>query len=136
VLLLVAILAASTPEAAELEGRLLAPCCYKQTLDIHASPLADQVRDRIRRRAEAGEAIEAIEADLVKEFGEKIRAIPRAGFLTPMGVSLTGAGIFALIALFVLARRRLVKPVEAAPPAAVVEDESYAALKRELADLD
>lgn len=63
--------------AAELEGRLYAPCCYVQTLDIHDSPLADQLRKEIVARLSLGERAEALENELVARYGEKILAVPR-----------------------------------------------------------
>jgi cytochrome c-type biogenesis protein CcmH/NrfF len=68
---------AHSRSATELETRLFAPCCYIQTLDVHESELADQLRGEIERRLGAGEAALAIEDDLVVRYGEKIRAVPR-----------------------------------------------------------
>ncbi len=47
-----------------VEEHLLAPCCWNQTLDIHESPLATELRSEIRRRVDEGEAAQAIEDDL------------------------------------------------------------------------
>lgn len=71
--------AADAPGAAarELGGRLIAPCCWTQTLDIHESPVADQLRAEITKRLGAGESAAAIEDDLAARYGEKIRAVPR-----------------------------------------------------------
>lgn len=72
-----------------LEGRLLAPCCWTQTLDIHESEVAHSLRLEIRRRLQAGENATAIESDIVARYGEKIRAVPKGGSLTGMGVWLS-----------------------------------------------
>ena len=66
-----------TGAARELEGRLIAPCCWTQTLDIHDSPIADQLRTEIATRLHAGEPAAKIEDDLAARYGEKIRAVPR-----------------------------------------------------------
>ncbi len=86
--------------AHRLEGRLLAPCCWdtsKQTLDIHDSPVASALKSEIRTRLRAGESAEAIEADLVLRYGEKIRAVPEGNPLRRVGLLLSvlvaGAGI-------------------------------------------
>jgi len=63
--------------ARDLEGRLIAPCCWTQTLDIHDSPIADQLRTEIATRLRAGEPAAKIEDDLAARYGEKIRAVPR-----------------------------------------------------------
>lgn len=122
--------------AKELEGRLLAPCCWKQTLDVHASPKADELRAEIRKRIRAGESPEAVEADIVKRYTPKILAIPHKGFLEPVGIAiLSGAGV-ALVGLIVLGRRRLVARKEEPAPVAPPDPDSRAELQRELAELD
>ena len=63
--------------ARELEGKLIAPCCWTQTLDIHDSPIADQLRAEIATRLRAGEPAAQIEDNLAARYGEKIRAVPR-----------------------------------------------------------
>ncbi len=73
------------PGAERLEGRLLAPCCWAQTLDIHGSEIANALRREIRRRLKAGETADAIEASLVARYGERIRAVPDRVPLDKMG---------------------------------------------------
>lgn len=68
---------ARSASARDLEGRLIAPCCWTQTLDIHDSPIADQLRTEIATRLRAGEPAAKIEDDLAARYGEKIRAVPR-----------------------------------------------------------
>lgn len=63
-------------DEAILEGRLMAPCCNVQTLDVHASPLADELRAEIHRRLQAGESASAVEAALIARYGDSIRAAP------------------------------------------------------------
>ena len=71
----------TTPHSSEsarwLEGRLFAPCCWNQTLDIHDSPLARELRTEISSRLERGEPAMAVEDDMAARFGERIRAVPR-----------------------------------------------------------
>jgi cytochrome c-type biogenesis protein CcmH len=62
-----------------LEGRLRAPCCWTQTLDVHESELAASLRDEVRSRLSSGEAAVAIEDDLVARYGDRIRAVPKGG---------------------------------------------------------
>jgi len=69
--------AAPSGAARELAGRLIAPCCWTQTLDIHDSPIADQLRTEIATRLKAGESAAQIEDDLATRYGAKIRAVPR-----------------------------------------------------------
>src|SRR6476660_6068828 len=82
------------PGAARLEGRLLAPCCWdtsRQTLDIHGSPIANELRMEIRRRLKAGETSDDIEADLVRRYTTKILAVPPDNPLPRMGTVLAVA---------------------------------------------
>lgn len=65
------------PGARELEGRLIAPCCWTQTLDIHDSPIAEELRGEVGKRLKAGEPAAQIEDDLAARYGERIRAVPR-----------------------------------------------------------
>jgi cytochrome c-type biogenesis protein CcmH len=67
------------PSAKALEATLLAPCCWSGTLATHESPLASELREEIESRAAKGETTEAIEADMVTRYGERVRAMPSAG---------------------------------------------------------
>ena len=73
------------PGAERLEGRLLAPCCWAQTLDIHGSEIANALRREIRTRLKMGESADSIEASLVARYGERIRAVPDRVPLNEMG---------------------------------------------------
>jgi cytochrome c-type biogenesis protein CcmH/NrfF len=64
-------------EESVLEGRLLAPCCNLQTLDVHASPLATELRREIHERIAAGESATRIEASLIQRYGSEMRAAPQ-----------------------------------------------------------
>ncbi len=67
--------AASVERAAnELSERLVSPCCWRESLRSHPSPLADELRREIRTRIAAGERTGAIEADLIARYGPRIRA--------------------------------------------------------------
>jgi cytochrome c-type biogenesis protein CcmH len=62
-----------------VEGRLLAPCCWTQTLDIHESEPASALRTEIHERLQHGERGAAIEDDLAARYGERIRAVNKGG---------------------------------------------------------
>jgi cytochrome c-type biogenesis protein CcmH len=132
------------PGAARLEGRLLAPCCWdasRQTLDIHGSPIANELRREIRHRLKAGETPDAVEADLVRRYTTKILAVPPDNPLSHMGTYLTiglvAAGFFAARMVVRWKRRAAEAPVlrvEAASGAPA--DEWDARLNAELRDED
>jgi cytochrome c-type biogenesis protein CcmH len=92
--------------ADELYGRLIAPCCWNQTLDIHDSEIATQLRVEIAERLSRGELALAIEDDLAGRFGERIRAVPRAKDpRQSMALSVISALTLLLLGLFALAFR-------------------------------
>lgn len=94
-------------EARALEGRLLAPCCWQQTLDIHESPLSSALRGEIEERLASGESAAAIEADMVERFGQRVRALPTEGQLSASMFVAAAAGVAAAGALAFTVRRWL-----------------------------
>jgi len=95
--------------AHELEERLLAPCCWTQTLDVHESPLVTEMRLEIRSRLAAGETPLAIEDSFAQRHGERVRAMPRGR--TPMltYVGWFAAALTAVLVILVLVARRWTK---------------------------
>ena len=85
--------------ATELEGRIIAPCCWNQTIDIHGSELSTQLRREIRERLKKGESPEAIEASFVERYGQKVVAVKAGSRLGSTAVLLAmgmgAAGVFA-----------------------------------------
>lgn len=51
--------------ARAIQARLRAPCCWVQTLDVHESELATNLRAEIHARLQRGEKSRTIEDDLV-----------------------------------------------------------------------
>ena len=110
------------PGASGLEGSLLAPCCWdasRQTLDIHGSPIANELRREIRHRLKAGETPDAVEADLVRRYTTKILAVPPGNPLPRMGtilsIGLLCAGVFAGTRVARWRRRSTETPPRSAP---------------------
>jgi cytochrome c-type biogenesis protein CcmH len=91
------------PGAAALEGRIIAPCCWNQTIDIHGSPSSTDLRREIRDRLTNGESADAIERSLVERYGPKILATPQGSRLGKTGVLLAmilgAAGVGAVVLL-------------------------------------
>lgn len=83
-----------------LEERVLAPCCWRQPLRDHESELASSLRAEISARLQAGEPAAAIEDDLVRRYGERIRALPASGdprwIMVAAVAALAGMGLYAL----------------------------------------
>lgn len=104
----------------DLERRILAPCCRRQTLEDHDSDLARQLRAEIRWRTLVGESSRAIEDDLVRRYGDGILAMPRGSDARVLlGAGLGGiVGLGALIVLRLARRPRVAVAVAVASPRA------------------
>ena len=95
--------------ARALMGRLVAPCCWRQTVDTHDSDLAAGLRREIYVRLNEGEGAQAIEDDFVRRYGSRVLALP--GDTDPSGVlpvvvgSAMAGVLFGLIAWVRLGRR-------------------------------
>jgi cytochrome c-type biogenesis protein CcmH len=124
----------------EVFQRLFAPCCYRETLDVHVSPISEELRLEIRGRLERGETADAIVADMARRYGDEVLVRPPGRAVT-LGL-FGGAGALAagLVGLAIWRARlapREVARVTARP--APVRDEDVQlrdSLDDELAALD
>jgi len=93
-----------TPDQARtivrLEDKLMAPCCYSQTIRVHMSAEAEQMREEVTDMVLAGKS----EQDIIKyykaEYGETILVVPdgKAGQIAygvPVIVALSAFGLLA-----------------------------------------
>jgi len=128
-----------TTSAAALESRLLAPCCWTQTLDVHTSDAATELRTEIERRLANGEPAATVEDDLAARFGERIRAVPK-GRDPRQGAALVTLALMALagVGLAVVVRRWTRKAPATAPSSrsAPVRDEYDDRVDAELKEMD
>jgi cytochrome c-type biogenesis protein CcmH len=121
----------------DLEERLLAPCCWQQTLADHESPVATALRAEIHERLARREPAASIEGDLVRRYGTKIRALSEGG--DPrwlIGVIAVGASLLALVAIGSFVRRRRVPHVVAPSSPGLFDDEYEERLDDELLAVD
>jgi cytochrome c-type biogenesis protein CcmH len=100
-----------------LESALLAPCCFNGTLITHESDLAHRLRDEIETRYAAGETTEAIEADMVARYTERVRAMPneRAFTMAPAFAAFVAVLGIAMLGFFVRRWRREGRIVPSVP---------------------
>lgn len=120
--------ASAQDRARELAKRLKAPCCWRETLDVHESPVAASLRKELRQRLAEGESAGAVEADLVRRYGPGIRAsLPvHLGYVLFGGAFLIGALALSLVARKqraapVAAKMQETRPSQVAPPASQIE---------------
>jgi cytochrome c-type biogenesis protein CcmH len=92
-----------------LEGQLLAPCCWNQTLDIHGSETSNGLRREIRERLRSGQTVDAIRDDIITRYGNRILAVPPSSPLKNLAIVLSmifGAAGFGAVVLLRRWRRR------------------------------
>jgi cytochrome c-type biogenesis protein CcmH len=75
--------------AHRLEGEILAPCCWNQTLDIHGSEISNSLRREIRTRLKKGDDLDVIRQDIVARYGTKILAVPPGSPLRTVAIALS-----------------------------------------------
>ena len=91
------------PTLAGLEGEVMCPVC-KTTLDQSSSPAAQQIKDFIARRIQAGDSEQQIKDKLVAVYGKQILAAPpKEGFdllawVLPLVGLIGGALVVGLLA--------------------------------------
>lgn len=133
--------AETQPGAAALESRLYAPCCYNGTLDSHESELARELRKEISGRLAQGESADAIQADFVARYGDRVLAARSDKPIRALGLLLVGLVVASGLGLGLAFRRWLVRPgTPASAPQAPAEPRRRDALDdrldAELAELD
>jgi cytochrome c-type biogenesis protein CcmH len=120
--------------AKAIEGRLMAPCCMANTVALHESAAAEQMRREIRGSLAAGRSEREILDGYVAIHGEQILAMPYArgfnlaAYLLPLGILVAG---LVLLAAAMRRWRAGVSPpgAQGAPP---VDEASAARLREEL----
>lgn len=60
----------------EIAGYLIAPCCCKQTVQVHSSAVAEQMKEEIREMIEEGKTKDEIIGFYVGKYGKKELAMP------------------------------------------------------------
>ena len=69
--------AADKDDTKRIQDRLLAPCCWQQSVAVHDSDIARQMRAEIARLAASGKNEEQIVEVYVARYGERILREPR-----------------------------------------------------------
>ncbi len=102
-----------------IEGKLMAPCCYSQTIDVHDSEIARQMRGEVTAMVLAGKSQQEILDYYKTEYGESILAVPD-GAAGTLVLSLPAyATVFAVLALscgMMSTVRRRPRAILAPPP--------------------
>jgi cytochrome c-type biogenesis protein CcmH/NrfF len=99
------------PRLEKLYGQFMAPCCWAETLLVHSSPLAEQMRGEIQHWIAEGKTDDQIKAAFIERYGIRILSMPEGArlqwlFWTP--IAAMTAGLMAT--LFTIRRLRGPKP--------------------------
>ena len=85
---------AEQQRAGRLYDKFVAPCCWRQSVAVHQSPEARQVRSEIDHAIEAGRSDSEIKDALIREYGHGI-------LMEPEGWRAFGAYSAPLLALLI-----------------------------------
>jgi len=124
-------------QAAEIDTKLMATCCYAQQISVHPSEAAQLEKADVRRRLAAGQTEREILAAYVAQYGKQVLAQPPAeGFdlslyVMPFILLIGGFGVVVL-----LARRFAQRSPAAVAGAAGLTPDVNQRLDDELRDLD
>lgn len=130
-------------QASDLSRELMSPFCPGKLLADCTSSYAGELREAIAKRLEAGEPLEAIKADLVRQYGTEILGAPPAegvGLLAWVLPALLGLATAVGVGVKVARAARETRLAgQAVPVPAAAGGADAAALERlrdELRDLD
>ena len=92
------------------QRRLMAPCCYTQTIDVHSSEIAETMQQEVIQMVKSGINEVGIFAHYNAIYGEQILAVPdgmlgKLAFAIPV-TSATAAAAFLTAVLMKFHRRR------------------------------
>lgn len=125
--LLIASALAPTPNQARtiarLEDRLMAPCCYSQTIRVHMSMEAEQMREEVTNMVLAGKSEQDIVRYYKAKYGETILVVPdgeagQIAFGVPITVALSAFGLL----LFGIGRTLRGRTAQLSPSPTILPD--------------
>ena len=90
-----------TGEISKVEKRLLAPCCYTQSIAEHGSDIAVQMRNEVAEMVADGQSEEEIVDHYRNIYGDRILIVPdgltgRILFSLPVAISILACLVFYL----------------------------------------
>ncbi|MBU2602763.1 MAG: cytochrome c-type biogenesis protein CcmH [Actinobacteria bacterium] len=91
--------------ASDLDGKLISPCCWTQTIAVHDSEAAEQLKAQVRLLVAQGMGEDEVLDTIVAQYGEEILAAPRASgfnllaYALPTLLIALGVVVIVLLAL-------------------------------------
>jgi cytochrome c-type biogenesis protein CcmH/NrfF len=100
--LLLADEAKGDPHLEKLYRKFMSPCCWSETLLVHSSPIAEQLRKEVQQMIAAGKTDDEIKAVFIQRYGIRILSMPEGGraqwlFLTPIAAAAAGLGALVMV---------------------------------------
>jgi len=85
-----------------LEDKLMAPCCYSQTIRLHMSAEAEQMREEVTSMVMAGKSEQEIVSYYKAKYGETILVVPdgisgEIAYAVPVCVFLFGSTLLMFV---------------------------------------
>lgn len=131
-----------TPEqqklASSIDGKLISPCCWTQTVALHESQKAEEIKMQVRLQISQGKGESEIIDGFVSQYGEQILASPRASgfnwlaYLIPFAVLAVGLGGIAVLVGRWRGGHAQVAPVPVSSHRTLPRDEAADELNRRL----
>ncbi len=124
--------------AIHVQRRLIAPCCYTQTIDVHSSEIAETMRQEVLQMVKLGKDERAIFAHYKAIYGEQILAVPdgvlgELAFAIPI-TSATAAFAMLTAGLMRFHRRKARMPVSVSGPRLGPLTETQQAIQDQIRD--
>jgi cytochrome c-type biogenesis protein CcmH len=129
-------------EARAIEAMLVAPCCFTQSVAVHQSAAAAEVREDVRARLAAGETRQQILDAYVRRYGKRVLTEPpAAGFDAALYVAPVIVFLGSIVLMLAVVRRFTAPPggvpaAGRAPQPAPAGGAYQSRLDTELRDLD
>jgi cytochrome c-type biogenesis protein CcmH len=91
-----------------IQDRFIAPCCWSQSVAMHDSPVAREMRDEIVKLVSEGKTEEQIVDHYVARYGERILRQPRGKawvWLNAVPIGVLTLGVAGVLVFLARARR-------------------------------
>ena len=123
-------------KAREIEGNLIAPCCWTQPVSEHYSEIAEKIRKEVHEMVAADRSRDEILDYFVAQYGERILAAPRAKGFNRLVYILPWLALILGAWLLIILLKKLRTPVPASNPAPLPDSRYTSAVEKEIKELE
>lgn len=93
------------PRLEKLYATFMAPCCWRESLLVHHSPMADELREEIREWVARGRSDEEIKLALTSRYSTRILSLPEGSRGAWLAWTPLAAGLAGLVFVVIFIRR-------------------------------